>query len=94
MSKRFVEYRGVRMIEGWPERIQEAQLQTTLTLAGRTIARVPYGSERDDYGANEHPCEDCRVLKGEFHVRGCDAEECPECHGQLITCECDVDSTE
>jgi hypothetical protein len=28
------------------------------------------------------------VIKDEFHVQGCDAEECPHCHGQLFLCDC------
>ena len=94
MPKQFVEYRGIRMIEGWPERIQQAQKEIDLTFAGRSIARVAYGDERDDWGAKEHPCADCRVFKGELHVPGCDAEECPVCHEQLITCDCAFDSAE
>ena len=91
MTKRFVDYRGVTMIEGWPERIKQAQLETNLTLAGQPISRIPYGAERDDWGANEHPCADCRVFQGELHVRGCDGEECPLCHEQLMTCDCAFD---
>jgi hypothetical protein len=55
MAKRFVEYRGVRMIEGWPERIQQAQLQTHLTLSGQSMGQIPFGSELDDLGADDHP---------------------------------------
>jgi len=94
MARDFVEYRGVRMIEGWPERIQEAQLHTHLTLDGRPVPRIPYGAESDDWGADDHPCHDCRVFKDELHVSGCDGEECPVCRGQLITCECQFDAIE
>ncbi|MFH0755906.1 MAG: hypothetical protein V2B15_01295 [Bacteroidota bacterium] len=33
---------------------------------------------------SERPCNDCGVLKGEYHVEGCDIEICPKCGGQLI----------
>ena len=33
-------------------------------------------------------CGDCQVLEGELHLPGCDAERCPSCGGQRITCEC------
>jgi hypothetical protein len=33
-------------------------------------------------------CPDCGVAPGETHDRGCDVEECPVCHRQLITCDC------
>jgi len=81
-------YRGVPMIEGWPERIQAAQLVQSLTLDGEPVARVRYGSEKDDWDADRLPCHDCRVLKGEFHVLSCDVEECPTCGDQLISCDC------
>jgi hypothetical protein len=87
-------YRGVPMIEGWPEKIKAAQDQLSYTLDGKPIARVPYGSEHDDWHADTIPCHDCRVLKGEFHVPSCDVEECPVCGGQLISCDCPFEERE
>lgn len=84
----FVEYRGVKMIEGWPERIVEAQSQTTYLIKGEEFSRVKYGSETDDWNAANQPCHDCRVFEGEFHVSGCDVEECPNCHEQSRSCDC------
>lgn len=91
---RFVEYRGQRMIEGWPEKIQEAQTITHALINGARLERIAFGAERDDWGANEHPCQDCRVFKGEYHVPGCDAEECPSCHDQLLSCDCEVEDSD
>ena len=91
MTKRFVEYRGTRMIEGWPERIKEAQLLHTLYRSGRAFRRISYGSELEDWGADQRPCHDCHVIKGELHVLGCDVERCPACHEQLLTCDCEFD---
>jgi hypothetical protein len=88
-AKRFVEYRGIRMIEGWPERIQAAQAMPRVLIRGQLYDRVRFGSEADDWGADNHPCADCRVNKDEVHVDGCDGEECPRCHEQLITCDCE-----
>ncbi len=84
-------YRGVPMIEGWPEKITAAQEIVSLTLEGRAIPRIRYGEEQSDLNAAKIPCHDCAILKGEFHVPGCDVEECPICGGQLIICDCPFD---
>jgi hypothetical protein len=87
-------YRGVPMVEGWPEKITAAQRVRSYTLDGRPVLRIPYGNEREDWGANQHACHDCRVLKGELHVGGCDGEECPMCNRQLLSCDCPFDERE
>jgi hypothetical protein len=33
-------------------------------------------------------CHDCGVEADGVHHLGCDAERCPRCGGQLISCEC------
>jgi len=91
MGKTFVVYNGIRMIEGWPERIEQAQSQTTVVIEGRQYNRVRYGEERDDWNAEAQPCHDCRVVKGQFHVQGCDVESCPACGEQAIGCDCNYD---
>ena len=89
MSQEFVIYNGARMIKGWPEKIEAAQLQPTISIRGVEHQRVRYGDESDDWGADQHPCHDCRVIKSQFHVLSCDGEQCPKCGGQLLACECD-----
>lgn len=88
IEKKFVVYRGTRMIEGWPERIQAAQEIPSVLIDGKVHNRVRYGDEPEDWGADRGPCHDCAVIKGEFHVPSCDVERCPACCGQAIGCDC------
>lgn len=76
------------MTKGWTARVAAAQRKTTCRKNGKEFERVRYGNEEDDWGANNHPCGDCGVEKGEFHVPGCDVERCPSCSGQMIGCDC------
>lgn len=82
-------YRGVSMIEGWPEKIAAAQLIQTCFIGEREVSRVRYGAEPDDWRANERPCHDCAVVEEEFHVEGCDVECCAGCGGQRFNCDCE-----
>jgi hypothetical protein len=89
-EKRLVFYRDVEMTPDWPERIRRAQQSRTYTIAGRQYPRVRYGCEGSGWHAEERACHDCAVMKGEFHVPGCDVEQCPECGGQAFVCACDI----
>lgn len=50
---------------------------------GRELTRLVHDSDG--------VCHDCYVGRGEYHHVGCDAEVCPWCGGQLISCDCPVD---
>jgi len=89
MTKKLVTYRGIQVTKGWPVKIKNAQLVTTCFPNGKEMLRVRYGSEQDDWGADDRPCHDCGVVKGELHVPGCDVERCPSCGGQIYGCDCD-----
>src|SRR5438094_440740 len=94
MADKFVLHNGVEVLEGWPESIKAAQEITTYLIGGKHYARVRYGDEKEDWGANKQPCHDCAVSKGQFHVAGCDVERCPACGRQVITCGCVYDDDE
>jgi hypothetical protein len=58
--------------------------------------RIPYGSERRLMAALprwevQERCHDCGAPLGLLHHPGCDMEECPNCGGQAICCECSQD---
>jgi hypothetical protein len=54
--------------------------------------RIPYGLETvwDEFNIKILPakCDDCNVKLGAIHHTGCDVEECPRCHNQLLGCGC------
>jgi hypothetical protein len=46
-----------------------------------------YGDERGlAEVADERPCHDCGVTKGQLHVPGCDVARCTRCGEQMIWC--------
>lgn len=53
--------------------------------------RIAYGQETIKI-VNREFCPDCLAKLGEYHLPFCDIEECPICHGQLLSCDCDIDN--
>ena len=55
------------------------------------FAPVPFGQETrfSQQPSPDARCHDCGVIVDGFHHEGCDIEECPRCHAQLFSCDCD-----
>lgn len=86
--RNFIVYNGVEMHKENPRDILEAQRVDCLVRGLTIYRRIPLGNET--WGATDtwSVCPDCGIQKGQLHTEGCDIEECPECHGQLLGCVC------
>jgi hypothetical protein len=88
----FVIYNGTEMIKDNPKEIMGAQRRIYVSKGHHKYRRITYGAElwllEVDPTLSGTPCHDCGVVKGQYHVEGCDVEECPKCHGQFLAEGC------
>ena len=71
-----------------------AQAVTTLVINGRTFERIRFDSDETDDAEeyrDEMLCGHCEVSDVSFHLLGCEAERCPSCGGQIISCACEFE---
>jgi hypothetical protein len=73
--------------------IERAQSLTHYRIGGELFARIEYGAECFGWRIATTPCYDCGVTEGLLHIPSCDVEECPNCHTQLLSCDCDLGDT-
>lgn len=64
------------------------QIAPTCLTAPILIKRMPYQRLPHKKTAAAR-CHDCGVAPGGIHHLGCDCERCPNCRGQLISCDCE-----
>lgn len=88
-KKRRILLNGIEVLEGWPERLADAQRVTRFTSKGEQRPRIAYGGE--ELGWGDTPCRDCAAKAGQYHVLGCEYEKCPFCGEMISSHECDID---
>jgi hypothetical protein len=74
--------------KGWGRKLYESQFSR---YDGESLDRIKCGDEtgmRHLTPGEGQLCHDCGAAIGEYHVPGCDSEECPACHGQAFCCDC------
>ncbi len=57
-------------------------------LNGSEYKRIRIGSEKLNIKTNGK-CRTCGESNEAFHLSGCASEECPRCHFDLVTCDCE-----
>lgn len=59
---------------------------------GNIAKRIRFGEESytDTNLYSWDYCDDCGAAQGEYHLELCDLEECPFCHGQALSCDCNI----
>src|SRR4030095_7326906 len=70
--------------------IERAQTLTHYPIGGELLTRTRYGDECFGRRSDTAPCHDCGVTKGQLHIPCCEVEECPNCHTQLLSCDCNL----
>lgn len=97
MSKNetYIIHNGRKCLPDWPQKIELAQRQSVCLIEGVKHLRVAYGYEHfHRNGDVSESCPDCCVEEGQYHVMGCDVEECPHCMEQAIGCSCEAEVLE
>ncbi len=88
MSEDYEIHNGVRVSPGWGKEIELAQSRPKTIINGVNVLRIKFGKESFSKAVAEAACSDCGVVAGQYHVLGCNNEQCPICMGELIYCGC------
>jgi hypothetical protein len=88
----FPEHLGFAVPKGKEEVVAAPdQAIAHVSIAGVCYRRIRCGDEQDVGGEMDF-CSDCLAQEGQYHAIGCDLEECPKCHQQMISCGCNIDA--
>lgn len=87
MEPEFVIYNGVEMRVTQAQALVDSQSIQMFSKVGADFLRVRYGAEEDETGAKKaQNCKACGARAGQFHAIGCEAERCPLCGQQAMSC--------
>jgi hypothetical protein len=89
-AREFIPFQGSTVSNYWPSELLEAQFWPVVVIDGDEFERIQYGDEGGWGERQPTNCHDCAALPGQLHGPGCDMEECPKCHAQFISCDCDA----
>ncbi|WP_148302480.1 hypothetical protein [Caldalkalibacillus mannanilyticus] len=90
-KQEFFVYNSEEVHRRFPKDFIESKYIEDYLIQGVAYPRIGYGEERyeEELRHTRATCADCMVKLGEFHVPGCDWEQCPKYYGQSIGCGCD-----
>ncbi len=93
----FVLFNGLIITTELRDEILHAQSENITVVDGKKFKRIPFqppceNSPGSDYSQNT--CPGCTVFTGQIHLRGCGLELCPQCHEQMISCDCDYSNSD
>ena len=71
------------------ENASDDELESCYLINGEEFERIAVGDEQFATITENHQCRECGVTVGQYHVSGCESEECPCCHSAFVYCDCD-----
>ncbi|MEQ8839417.1 MAG: hypothetical protein RIB98_00390 [Acidimicrobiales bacterium] len=85
-------YQGSEVSRSLPLELLESQFALRVRFGDVVLDRIRCGAPEDILvGQYDGCCGDCSAVPGQLHVWGCDIERCPECGGQMLSCDCDAE---